>query len=114
MGKENALETEQLGKRIKSLRMARAMSQAELAKAANISQSTITQLEKGLKDPTFSTLRGISNALNIPISKIVAEDGIAVINLKELSIIGFKVDDLSSEDYVVIDKIAKLAKKIGF
>jgi len=50
----------------------------------------------------------------MPISKILAADGIAVFNIMELSGKNFKSNDLEPEDYVNLDKIIKAAKKFNF
>ena len=56
-----------LGKAIKLCRIQRGLSQTDLAKIASISVSYLSLLERGKRDPTFSTVKDISIALDIPL-----------------------------------------------
>ncbi len=49
---------------IKSIRKKLGMTQSELAKQANISQSLIAKIEAGILDPTYSKVRQIFDVLN--------------------------------------------------
>lgn len=60
-----------LGKAIKSIRSQLGLTQNELALRAGISVSYLSMLEKNKRDPSFSTLEKIANALNIPLSILV-------------------------------------------
>ena len=57
-----------LGKAIKTCRIQREMNQAQLAKLAGISVSYLSLLEKDKRDPSFSTIQKIADAIEIPIS----------------------------------------------
>ena len=57
-----------LGNAIKLCRTQKNMNQAELAKLADISVSYLSLLERGKRDPNFSTVENIAAALNIPFS----------------------------------------------
>jgi len=50
-------------KQLKKIRVQLGITQSELAKAAGVSQSLIAKLESGLVDPSFSTMKSISEAL---------------------------------------------------
>jgi predicted transcriptional regulator len=50
-------------KQLKKIRVQLGITQSELAKAAGVSQSLIAKLESGLVDPSFSTMKAISEAL---------------------------------------------------
>lgn len=50
-------------KQLKRIRVQLGITQSELAKAAGVSQSLIAKLESGLVDPSFSTMKSISEAL---------------------------------------------------
>lgn len=56
-----------LGARIRALREELGMSASQLAEAAGLSQSAISQIERGLVDPSLRTLRAIAETLNVPI-----------------------------------------------
>lgn len=47
------------------------MNQAELAERARMSVSYLSLLERGKRDPSFSTIECIAAALNIPVSILV-------------------------------------------
>lgn len=66
---ENSMAKKDTGKRIKSLRMSRNISMSELAKAAGVSKSLISQVERGEVYPSLQTLEKISDSLNVPLSK---------------------------------------------
>lgn len=56
-----------LGQAIKLCRIKRKISQAVLAERAECSVSYLSLLENNQRDPTLSTLRNISSALNMPL-----------------------------------------------
>ena len=55
----------EVGKKIKELRKQKKWSQEKLAAEAGISQSALSAIERGIKQPTVETLNNICNALNI-------------------------------------------------
>lgn len=60
-----------LGKAVKLIRTQRAITQAELAARVGISVSYLSLLERSKRDPSFSTVQSIANALNVPLSLLV-------------------------------------------
>ena len=52
-----------LGQRIKELRKARGLSQESLAERASISAKYLSDLERGKRNPTFSTAEKIAEGL---------------------------------------------------
>lgn len=60
-----------IGRAIRLCRIQKGISQSELAERANISVSYLSLLERGKRDPNFSTVESISSALNIPLSILV-------------------------------------------
>ena len=63
----------ELGERLKNIREVRRISQFRLADMMGTEQSTIAKIEKGEGYPKLSTLYKIGEALNIPVSEILAE-----------------------------------------
>jgi transcriptional regulator with XRE-family HTH domain len=55
-----------IGLAIKTVRLELDMSQVELSKRTGISQTAISHVEQGLKQPTKSNLGKICKALNVP------------------------------------------------
>lgn len=61
-----------LGETVKRLRIARGLSQQELARCAHISVSFLSLLERGKREPTLSVLRRIAAALGSPFGLLLA------------------------------------------
>lgn len=58
---------------VRVLREFRAMTQTELAKAAGLSQSYLSEIERGSREGTLSTIKTIAKALAVPLS-VLTED----------------------------------------
>ncbi len=59
------------GEFIKSQRKLAALSQRELAKLADLSDAYLSQLERGLHQPSVRVLQGLSDALNVPTDRLL-------------------------------------------
>lgn len=59
-----------LPKILKHIRTFNKLTQLELSKKLNISRSYISQMEKGIKNPTNETLQKYSEIFDIPLSVI--------------------------------------------
>lgn len=64
----------EVGKKIKELRKQKKWSQEKLAAEAGISQSALSAIERGIKQPTVETLNHICNALNITLVDFFSEE----------------------------------------
>ncbi len=62
-----------IAKAINKYRLATSLSQEELADAAEIHRTYVSQIERGLKSPTLHVLFNIAAALEINASDIVQE-----------------------------------------
>ena len=60
-----------LGSSVRALRVSQRKTQAELAARSSLSESYLSLLETGKRDPVWSTLETISRALQVPISLLV-------------------------------------------
>jgi transcriptional regulator with XRE-family HTH domain len=60
-----------MGKRLRKLRQQREMSQAALAKDADISRGYLVRLEAGQQDPTLGTLERLAKALKVKLIDLV-------------------------------------------
>jgi transcriptional regulator with XRE-family HTH domain len=60
-----------MGKRLKRIREAKGMTQAELAEAADLSRGYLIRLEAGQQDPTLGTLERLAKALKVKLSELV-------------------------------------------
>lgn len=65
-----------LGDFIRSQRKAAEMSLRELAAKANVSNPYISQIERGLHEPSMRVMRSISSALNLPIDTLLVRAGL--------------------------------------
>jgi transcriptional regulator with XRE-family HTH domain len=71
-----------IGVRIRELRQARKMTVKELAAAAEVSTGLISQVERGLTDPSLETLRRLARALGLPLFDLFSQeeqDAVAVV-----------------------------------
>lgn len=60
-----------LGDFIRSQRKLAELSQRELAKLADLSDAYLSQLERGLHEPSVRVLNGLSGALNVPADRLM-------------------------------------------
>lgn len=66
--------TKQLAKKIKFRRIELAMSQQVLANESKIDRTYVSQLERGLANPSLSVLIALSIALEIPLISLLLKD----------------------------------------
>lgn len=62
-----------VGHKIKQFREERGLTLKELAPMVNLSYSFLSALERGTKKPSLPTLKKIAQALNVPVSYLVAD-----------------------------------------
>ena len=67
----NPLGAGALGDFIRSQRRLAELSQRELAKLADLSDAYLSQLERGLHEPSVRVVNGLSSALNVPAEKLL-------------------------------------------
>jgi transcriptional regulator with XRE-family HTH domain len=58
-----------LGKKIKTVRISRNITQSSLASECNFEKASMSRIESGKSNITVLTLQKISTALNVPISE---------------------------------------------
>lgn len=74
----------EVGKRIAQLRNKRNLNIRELAQMANVTSSLLSQIERGLANPSLNTLESISKALDEPVfSFFVPETDLDQLVLKQ-------------------------------
>jgi len=64
-----------LGAFIRSQRRLAQLSQRELARLSELSDPYVSQLERGLHEPSMRVLRSLGNALNVPIDILMKQAG---------------------------------------
>jgi transcriptional regulator with XRE-family HTH domain len=62
---------EDIGETVKSLRKDKGLTLAELAESTGLSPAIISQLERGLANPSFTTLAQLAHGLDIPVGKLL-------------------------------------------
>ncbi len=88
----------EIGATIKHLRQEKGIKQVELANQSQISQTYLSQIEKGLKTPKLDVLEKISKVLNIP--------------LPILSFLSLDKDMIAEEKRELYDKMMPPVKNI--
>ena len=83
------------GERLKDLRALANMSQCELSKKLNVSQSSITKWENGLADPTSKVLIAMADFFDVSIDYLVGrEDDFGIIRSgSPSSVLSFTEDE---------------------
>lgn len=87
-------------KEFKKLRTEYNMTQAELAKALNVSRSTIGMYEQGKREPDFETLEKISDFFNVSMS-VFLEDQMTDCDLLQVICSSFENIFHSLGDFVL-------------
>jgi transcriptional regulator with XRE-family HTH domain len=72
----------EIGKRIAEVRDQAGLSQSALAREMELSQSALSQIEAGERNPSYDTLRQIADALGVSVAYLV----------------GAEVEDLTAEE----------------
>jgi transcriptional regulator with XRE-family HTH domain len=103
-----------LGQKIKEIRESRGLSQQQLADLANVTQSTISQIERNEKDPSLSTVTKVSAALNVHIAILFMDDNVHVFDMDKLKEKYNQVDKLTPHMYAALGKVIRYAEDIGF
>ena len=63
-----------LGVRLRQLRLARRLTQEQLAERAGLSFKFLGEVERGRGNPTLTTLGALSDALGVPLVDLIALD----------------------------------------
>ena len=63
-----------IGERIKSIRKQKRITQREICKKANCSNSTLSRWENGDRNPTFDCVQRVCDALGVSIAELCKED----------------------------------------
>lgn len=62
-----------LGVNVRALRVERGLSLSEVARRSGVAKSALSQLEGGSGNPTIQTVFSLANALQVPVSDLLAE-----------------------------------------
>jgi len=64
----------QVGERVREIRLKRKMTVAGLAEASHLTKGFISQVESGRSNPSLASLGRISQALDVPLSRLISSD----------------------------------------
>lgn len=94
-----------LGNIIKSIRKQKGQTQGEFALSCGITQTYLSQIEGNLKEPSLSTLKSISENLNIPLPILfflsMTEDDVQPNKRQAFEIIRPSIKSLVNEFFTV-------------
>ncbi len=62
-----------IGEKVKKIRLAKGLTQFELARKVNVSRPLITQIERGTRIPSILLSQDIAKALNCTIEDLIRE-----------------------------------------
>ena len=98
------MENIDIGKKVEKIRKAKGLSSRELAKLAEITPSMLSQIERGLANPSIQTLKVLAKTLNVPtfsflLEEIVTEDLIVRSKKRKQIIIDNLTYELLSPDF---------------
>ncbi len=65
-----------LGELLRAQRLAAGLSLRELSQRTEVSNAYLSQLERGLHEPSLSVLRAIAAALDVPLGTLLARAGL--------------------------------------
>ena len=63
-----------LGERVRSLRKARSLTVSAFAQQVGVSPGLISQVERGLTDPSLGTVRNLARVLEVPLFELFQEE----------------------------------------
>ena len=69
-------QREELGRLLRAERSAAGLSLRDLAERTQVSNAYLSQLERGLHEPSLRVLRAITTALGVPLGGLLARAGI--------------------------------------
>ena len=72
-----------LGKRIRAAREALGISQEELAARADLNTSYLSQIERGMKEPSLSVLERLADGVHLDLGELFERDPAAAPALQE-------------------------------
>jgi transcriptional regulator with XRE-family HTH domain len=60
-----------MGKALKRIRREKGISQAELARRANLTREYVNKIEAGRYDPSLSTINALAKALGVKVGRLL-------------------------------------------
>jgi len=109
-----------VGARIRATRLARGMKMAELARAAGLSPSAISRIERDERDPVTATLAQVARALgvdpgtlidapDVTMAPVLARDGVNGRVLEAIQVVGAAMPTLPERGQARVLRIIRAA-----
>jgi transcriptional regulator with XRE-family HTH domain len=76
-------QVEALGALLRAQRLAADLTLRELAERASVSNAYLSQLERGLHEPSLSVLKAIASALGLPLGPLLTRAGMLEVGEEE-------------------------------
>lgn len=117
MAKNSYKESEELiriGERIKRFREQSDLTLAELSMLSGVPANTLSNIERGKENPSYSRIFAISKGLGLPISLIVQIDDGApreIIQESAKELVRF-VSDLPSQEHIKFQQMAFVVQRL--
>lgn len=65
--------TEQLGQRVRELRLLRGWSQEELGAQCNLDRTYVSGVERGVRNPTLTVIAALAAGLRVPVAELFSD-----------------------------------------
>lgn len=114
LGSSIKISTYSVGARLNYLRQRRDLTQKKLASKSGLSQATIALIENDKKDPSLKSLSAISDALDVHISILFADENVHIFDMKKLKRKYKSVDNLNETLYRGLGEVVRFAREIGY
>src|SRR6056297_2640114 len=100
------MENIEIGKKIKELRKVKELTIKEVAEASDMSSSMLSQIERGLANPSITSLKTIAKVLEVPVFTFFINEGAVgdlVVRKSERKVMSFPSDNDFSYELLTPD-----------
>lgn len=100
------MENIEIGKKIKELRKLKGLTIKEIAEASEMSSSMLSQIERGLANPSITSLKIIAKVLDVPVFTFFINEGTVddlVVRKSERKVMSFPSDNNFSYELLTPD-----------
>lgn len=103
--------TDFLGEQVKSRRKALGLSQEEFAEKSGVSMALVSEIERGVANPTLSTLEKISQHLDVQAAQLIDTEGYIGNNKNIKDTLHESLEHLDTKQIKIILSILHLLKQ---
>ncbi len=101
------LDKQVIADRLKALRQTYGLSQQDFAVKVKLSQSAISQFEKGERIPSTAALEKIANAFSVPFAELIAFQPSEADKELLISAVAQKLRTLSKDEILSLDRFVE-------